>query len=263
MKDKAALGFAVAGYNAWQYLFSFCILAHALAISMVFLATVLAIRKECWLLPMSVTLLAFTVHNSALVMTIVILVIYIFNWTNTRVNLLMVLLLLVIAGIIINNLEFIFKGVITNVDGFEQYEMYDQSHNSGSGLFNYVLFTYIFVILILPAVISGMPMHEKRSIVMYFLFSLISAIMGYILGTARLNQYSLSFYSAAIPWYIFQIRSGQVKLKYILPIKEQELLWALYLIFATYAVLTTASNPLSSNELSSYELFNPFAWGGY
>ena len=86
--------------------------------------------------------------------------------------------------------------------------------------------------------------------------------MGYYLGTARLNQYTLTLYAIIMPWSFHQVRSKQATSKIAISLEIQEAMWAVYLLFAAYNALSTASNPMSTNLLANYELFNPFTWDG-
>lgn len=258
IRKKANLGFVFAAYNAWLYLFSFSILAHSLAISLVVLAAILLLRKENRLFPIVLTIVASTIHASALLLVVVVLGIMIADIIKYRVNWFTVMLLLIVAMVIINNLEFIFQKVVTDVEVFSDYERYNISQNTGGGFFNYIIFVYILICMILPIMKSDMEPIAKTSAVAFYIFSLVSAIMGYYLRSSRLNQYAFTLYGITIPWFLYHIKHKLSKSKPIISYDIQHWTWVLYLIFVTFSSLKSRTDPNGSSEMANYILFNPF-----
>lgn len=262
MKDRAHLGFVIGAYNAWQYFFCFCIIAHALAIAIVVLAGVLVMRDSKWYWPLLLTLVAFTVHASALVMFVVMLGAVFLNKIHFKLNFILVIIILIGAFVAINNIQVIFNMITADVVGFDQYANKDISGNAGSGWFNYALFLFIFIMFIMPVIQSNFSANERNAIIVFYTFSFISAIMGYYLGTARLNQYAFVLYGISIPWYFYHVENKICKANSFVDIKLQRVLWILYLVFVTYGAIRNAMDPMGTRMMSNYQLFNPFTWDG-
>lgn len=259
LRERASMGWVVGAYNAWQYLFSFCILAHSLSISLVILAATLAISGKKWYGPVALTALASTIHASALVMLLVMIGLYALNIVKTKLSFSLVVILLIAAMITLNNISTVFNYFVTDVSGFEQYENNDMSGNVGSGLFNYVLFAYLFVIIIIPVLQSKMEYNYRNAIILFYMFSLISALMGYYLGTARLNQYSIVFYGVAIPWFFYQQEHKLIQTKPFLTLDMQRIAWMVYVLFVAYSSLRMSANPAGTRDMANYVFFNPFS----
>ena len=215
-------------------------------------------RKENRLYPTALVIVAATIHTSALLMCLVVLGILIADIIKYRINGFTIILFLIATVVIINNLGLIFQKIVTDVVVFSDYEKYDISGNTGSGIFNYVLYAYILIVMILPILKSDMEPIVKNAAVVFFVFSLISSIMGYYIGSSRLNQYAFTLYGISIPWFLCQIRLGLTKNKTFVSFDIQMVTWILYLIFVTYSSLKARTDSQGTSDMAKYILFNPF-----
>ena len=260
IRYKANMGLTVLTYNVYQYLFSFCILAHSLAIALIVLAVCYMMFDYKWYRPLLLSLIASTIHASALVMVVLIVAIIIANWRGVEFGFTFVCVSFAAILFILLNISIVFEYAIENISSFNIYDGYSDSQNRGSGLFNYLLCAYIFIMLIIPIFKSTMKNNIKNISIFFYFFCVTSLLMGYFLGTARLNQYIFGLYGVAIPWYFFHIRNRFAKTRHFFSYRMQLYSWIFYLLFYGWGSLGEASDPSSTNELANYEFFNPFSW---
>lgn len=259
LRKKADLGLVFFAYNAFLYLYGFYIIAHSLAISLTILAIVLIINEKKWYWSLLLAIIAFTIHSSAVIVAVLLLGVLIIDKFNLKVGLGVLVLGIGVAVFALTHADFFFQYAVSNVESFEQYANYDESSNAGTGLFNYVLYLYIFLILILPYILSNAPINLRNLAVVLFIMCFTSSIMGYYLGTARFNQYSLSLYGVMIPVILLQSKQGLYKSNLNVPCHFQCLTWILYLFYACYATLSQACKTNGVSMLDQYVFFNPFS----
>ena len=259
LRKKADFGLVFFAYNATLYLYSFYVIAHTLAISVTILAIVFAVNEKKWYWSLLLAILAFTIHSSAIIVAILLLGVIIIDKINLKAGLGVLVLGMGVAIYVLTNAGFFFQYAVSNVESFEQYAHYETSSNTGTGLFNYVLYFYIFIVLLLPYILSNAPTNLRNLAVVLFLMCFTSSIMGYFLGTARFNQYSLSLYGVMIPIILMQSKQGIYKSKLKIPYDVQNITWKLYLYYACYATLSHACKPQGISMLDQYVFFNPFS----
>ena len=255
LRKNTNLGLVFLAFNGLELFSSMYIIAHAMAIALVLLGAVLIFLGKKWYWPILLALLAFTIHASALVMVVVFTAIEIMDKVHIKVGGPIVVLAIIVIVILINNFSFLFGFVTTNIESFEQYSEGTLTA-SNSGLFNYILYLYIFVVLIWPVLHNNFPNHVRNASFMFFLFSAISAFMGYFVPTARLNQYSLVLFSVVIPWFFHEVKNIGMQRDKNFQIRK--ITWITYMLFLSYTALRNALDPQSTSMLSNYVFFNPF-----
>ena len=160
--------------------------------------------------------------------------------------------------ITLSNVWLFFNYLISNFASFAHYERYgEEVKSSGSGLFNYFLFAF-FLLYVIQVVKGKFVKNVANSTLSFYIFGFIFSMLGYIMGIARLNYYTITFTAVAVPTYFFLSDIRCVKANFIVNYKNQKRLWFLYLIYQGTSSLIKYTNPLSTSSIDSYELFNPF-----
>lgn len=258
IRYKADLGLSIFAYNIGNYFFGYYVLAHAIAISLTTYAVLCVIQERKWYWPLILGCVAATIHTSAILIVVVLLAIEISNRFKIKSGLLF-LLTMFASIIVLTKLSVLFDYFISNFIYLDKaYGNYSESGNEGTGLFNYFSSGIIFISIIYPIIRSDLSQTFKNTSVILFIFGFISSIMGYFLGSARLNYYGIALSGVIIPWYFFHVRNGYLKTKPLIPNKMQLLIWILYLTFMGYGELKVRTDPNSPGEMHNYELSIPF-----
>lgn len=259
LRNHANMLYMMIAYNGGLYLWSFIVLAQTMAVSMVLLSSALVVRGYKMYWPIIISIMAYTIHASALIMVAVFLIIAIMKRPNIKIGGVLLLLMLGVVILIVRNIHIIYGWAITEVGGFAQYEAHEEAQNKGVGWFNYIFYGYLLVSFLLPILKNKKMDFIRNQTIVFYLYGFASAVAGYYLGSTRLNYYTYVLFLILIPCYFLIGRN-----KFIIKNKSilwhlQNATWMIYLLFIALGNLLDASNPKSISDMYNYSLFNPFA----
>ena len=208
MRDRVRIGYAVMAYVAFFYLDSFNLLRSSLAGSLCLLSFVWLYNKK-YLISVVSALLAVGFHNSSLIYFGVLMMFFIINHKAlAKRKLLLSILAIVVLAIVVNYGNSFIVGQITENDlGEGRYDNYVYG-TSSAGLFVFLKYTPVFIILLLLAKKSSET--EPRWWFMNFVWATASftlALLGYQIGI--ITRVAIMFsqaYIFFIPYYM-KIRS--------------------------------------------------------
>lgn len=259
LRDKAKMSYLMMTYNAGLYLWSFVVIAQTMAVSIILLGAAILVRggKAYWSLLLSI--LAYSIHASAIVMVVVFLIIAMIKAPNIKIRGPLLFLMLVVVVYIVRNILVIYNWAINEFDSLAQYGAYDQTGNVGIGFFNYVLYMYLFITFVMPIMRNMKNDFLRDMTLVFFIYGFASAIIGYYIGSTRLNYYTYVFFLIIIPCYFFQVETKKISKNQSIPWQFQNASWVLYLLYIGVPTLIDASNPKSLSDMANYSLFNPFS----
>lgn len=256
LRNHAQLWLCVSAFNVGAYFSGFYIIAMQIAVSLVFLAAVFSIINNSKYVPVLLTTIATTFHTSAILMVVCFIIIMVLNHKNIGKPLLLLLGLL--SLVVLSQIQSIFSYFLSDSDFFEHYEGYVEARESeGSGLFNYFLYIF-FLVIIIPIIKSRLNSHVINSILVFYGFCFMFAIMGYSLGITRLNFYNVVLLDVSFPYLFYQREINRLKLNSLLGVKMEKFMLLSYLFFLGFISLLRATSPLHTSQLYDYTFFNPF-----
>ena len=218
LKDKIQLWMCILSYNVFLYLSSFYLISIHVAIAFVFLGAAMAFTSKNMIGPIALATVGFSFHASAIIMVVCFISILLVEYTQGR--------------------------------KFNSSIFY--AHQGNSGLYYYFLYTFYFLYLLLIFK-SKIRMREKISSMMFYLFGFMFGMLVYILGSGRLNMYTIVFTGITVPVLFNSADSKYQSIKKVLKI-----IWVLYLFVVGYQSLNSFTDSKSTAELYKYEYFNPF-----
>ena len=254
LKDKIQLWMCILSYNVFLYLSGFYLISMHVAIAFVFLGAVMAYTSKKLIWSIVLAIVGFTFHASAIVMVVCFISIYLLEYTQGRkFNTSIFYVLIPFIFLVVLNTNVVFRFALENVNSFEHYEDYSESTKQGStGTYYYFLYTFYFPYLLLIFK-SKIRMREKISSMMFYLFGFMFGMLVYILGSGRLNMYTIVFTGITVP-----VLFNNVDPKYQSVKKILKIVWVLYLFVVGYQSLNTYTDRNSTSKLYQYEYFNPF-----
>lgn len=258
LRNHVQLWLSILAFNVQSYLAGFNIIAMQIAISLVFLSSVLVLVYKSKYLPILLSLIATTFHASCIVMVACFVFILVINYKKKSIGMPMFVMLGLLVIVILLQARSLLTYSISNFDSLNNYERYlEVEESEGSGLFKFFLYAY-FLLIIIPIINSKMDSYIKNSILVFYGLCFVFAIMGYIIGLTRLNNYNVTLLYTSIPYIFYEYEIRNIKLKSLFDFKIEKLIFVLYLFFVGFSSLRNASSPMHTNMLYDYTLFNPF-----
>ena len=254
LKDKIQLWMCILSYNVFLYLSSFYLISIHVAIAFVFLGAAMAFTSKNMIGPIALATVGFSFHASAIIMVVCFISILLVEYTQGRkFNSSIFYVLIAFLFLVVGNVNTIYRFALASFNSFEHYEDYSEStHQGNSGLYYYFLYTFYFLYLLLIFK-SKIRMREKISSMMFYLFGFMFGMLVYILGSGRLNMYTIVFTGITVPVLFNSADSKYQSIKKVLKI-----IWVLYLFVVGYQSLNSFTDSKSTAELYKYEYFNPF-----
>lgn len=257
LRNHAMLWLCILAYNVHTYFAGFYIIAMQISVSLIFVSAVLLLVYNKRLIPVLMSAIAATFHTSAIIMVVCFISVIIFNLRRKSMGWITFIFMAAILVIVLIEAKKLFAYTVSNYDALSVYEIYDENHSEGSGMFNYFLYAF-FLIFVIPLVKSDMERHAINAILFFYGFSFLFSIMGYIFGIARLNYYNIIFLDVSMPYVFYQRCNMNLRIHSISDVKTERILWVLYLLFLGIGALQKASSPMSTSMLHEYTFFNPF-----
>ena len=218
------------------------------------------IRKCKWYWPVILSLVAFSIHSSAIVLTLAFLMIILsikFSFSKKTIYRL-IALSLPICFIIIHNIQSIFSSLANDVESFGQYTVYDEVMHVGGGWFNYIFYGYLAAVILFPLINRTKDEFFRNTAVILYMFGFIFAISGYYIGSYRLNYYTYTLFLVVFPIFFFDTCNYDKKVSKITSPQFQRASWLLFLIYTGFDTLMGATSPSSLSDIYEYSMFNPF-----
>ncbi len=258
LRKHAHLWLCIMAFNVHTYFSGFYIIAMQIAVALVFLSAVFSIIYNSKYIPVLLSIIAATFHTSAILMVACFLFIMVLNHKNKNIGKPLLLLLGLLSLVVLSQIQSILSYFLSNSDFFEHYEGYGEARESeGSGLFNYFLYIF-FLVIIIPIIKSRLNSHVINSILVFYGFCFMFAIMGYSLSITRLNFYNVVLLDVSFPYLFYQRETNKLKLNSLLGVKVEKFILLSYLFFLGFVSLRQATSPLSTSMLYDYIFFNPF-----
>lgn len=204
LRSNAQLWLCVLAYNVSIYFIGFYIIAMQIALSLIFLSAILCLVYNKKLLPVLLSVIAATFHASAIVMVVCFLMIMSFNIRKKSIGIGTLLLLASLMVFVLIEAKVLFAFSLESYDALSAYQRYEEvEKEGGSGMFNYFLYAF-FLVFVLPLINSKIDPHAINSVLFFYGFSFLFAVIGYIFGSSRLNYYNITFLGVAMPYVFYQ-----------------------------------------------------------
>ena len=258
LRRSALLWMVFLAFNVHTYFAGYYIIAMQLSISLIFLSAIQMVIYNKRVMPFILAVTATTIHTSAIMMVLCYLVIFALNIKNKKMGYVFLFIMLVVLFITLSYAKTMFSYALSNYEFFSDYEQYEESNQSGgSGYFNYILYI-IFLLYVIPLLKCNLPSYVINSIMVFYGFSFLFSIMGYLFGIARLNSYNVVFLEVAIPFIFYQEEIAKVKISSPFDMNAKKAIWMFYLIFLGTTSLKKYVSSDSVNMMNEWLFYSPF-----
>ncbi len=253
LREKIDVGYAVLAYMTLVYLPSFYLLSIVLAGSIVFVAIALVIKREKYIFPLLLILLAAQLHNAVYLFVPAYLAIWVLNRNKNLSRLYRYLIL--IAYIIISFSSSQIFGYFQNIISGFHYGNYKLTTISGSGLMVIIMYLPLVCIVYLLSKYN-IDTDTMNEIFIFAITSFLFNILSYQFRVIERMELVLApLYMLLFPKTLYSsgiiIRDGRTQSKTLVYV-----VYILYLAFRAYLVFTSRTTVQSG--MSQYNFFMPF-----
>lgn len=253
LKEKIDVGYAVFAFMTLVYLPSFYLISIVLAGSVVLFAMSLMIKRDKYLIPLLIIILAAQLHNAVYLFLPSYIAIWILNKNKNLSRIYRVLILVGYIGVSFFASQ-LFAYFQNNIAGFH-YSNYELSSTGGSGLMVMVMYAPLAYLVFRMSQydIATNTLNEIYVLsITSFLFNILSYQFRVI---ERMELIIAPLYVLLLPEVLFDSgvikREGPRKNKTIVHI-----IYIAYMVFRAYLVFTSRTTVQSG--MSQYHFFMPF-----
>ena len=258
LRNDIRIVWAVFAFLLLSY-FRFYLIAMHLSCALVLLSIV-SVYKEKNRRAMFLYCLAVLIHYSAIMLFPAFIFYFILNKVK-KLSKAQIFLLIITYLLVFVFAYQIYNVAVNNFAVFQNYQSYGAiTDYSGIGIMQIVFYIPIFYFVF--NIYRGS--EDKKLINLSLIFSLtgfLFALLGYRLEViSRMYEHFLCIYIIIIPVFLEnrQRRILVKKKKYLLSVRDDKIVWAIYLLFRGSDVLIDIFQKASSADLSSWVFFWPF-----